>query len=65
VDWRSKPAVRGRHGGMLAASFVLGPCKISTPHLIFFLKKLPHDSRFPQEISEFVKKKVALSNGLH
>ncbi|CAN0900770.1 Protein NRT1/ PTR FAMILY 4.7 [Linum grandiflorum] len=23
VDWRSRPAVRGRHGGMLAASFVL------------------------------------------
>ncbi|XP_058195308.1 protein NRT1/ PTR FAMILY 4.6-like [Rhododendron vialii] len=23
VDWRHKPAVRGRHGGMLAASFVL------------------------------------------
>ncbi|KAI8528475.1 hypothetical protein RHMOL_Rhmol12G0151000 [Rhododendron molle] len=23
VDWRYKPAVRGRHGGMLAASFVL------------------------------------------
>ncbi|KAJ0105900.1 hypothetical protein Patl1_17856 [Pistacia atlantica] len=24
VDWRNKPALRGRHGGMLAASFVLG-----------------------------------------
>ncbi|KAE9454005.1 hypothetical protein C3L33_14081, partial [Rhododendron williamsianum] len=24
ADWRYKPAVRGRHGGMLAASFVLG-----------------------------------------
>ncbi|KAF8390269.1 hypothetical protein HHK36_024794 [Tetracentron sinense] len=23
VDWRSRPALRGRHGGMLAASFVL------------------------------------------
>ncbi|KAG2675656.1 hypothetical protein I3760_12G016000 [Carya illinoinensis] len=23
VDWRNKPALRGRHGGMLAASFVL------------------------------------------
>ncbi|CAL5042185.1 unnamed protein product [Urochloa decumbens] len=23
VDWRSRPATRGRHGGMLAASFVL------------------------------------------
>uniref|UniRef100_A0A0E0IGN1 Major facilitator superfamily (MFS) profile domain-containing protein n=1 Tax=Oryza nivara TaxID=4536 RepID=A0A0E0IGN1_ORYNI len=23
VDWRNRPAVRGRHGGMLAASFVL------------------------------------------
>lgn len=24
VDWRNKPAIKGRHGGMLAASFVLG-----------------------------------------
>ncbi|CAN1321256.1 Protein NRT1/ PTR FAMILY 4.6 [Linum perenne] len=24
VDWRNRPAIRGRHGGMLAASFVLG-----------------------------------------
>jgi hypothetical protein len=24
VDWRNRPATRGRHGGMLAASFVLG-----------------------------------------
>ncbi|XP_034697038.1 protein NRT1/ PTR FAMILY 4.6 [Vitis riparia] len=24
VDWRGRPALRGRHGGMLAASFVLG-----------------------------------------
>jgi len=24
VDWRNRPAHRGRHGGMLAASFVLG-----------------------------------------
>lgn len=23
VDWRNKPAIKGRHGGMLAASFVL------------------------------------------
>ncbi|ESW25846.1 hypothetical protein PHAVU_003G070000 [Phaseolus vulgaris] len=23
VNWRNKPALRGRHGGMLAASFVL------------------------------------------
>ncbi|KAG2612502.1 protein NRT1/ PTR FAMILY 4.6-like isoform X1 [Panicum virgatum] len=23
VDWRNRPAIRGRHGGMLAASFVL------------------------------------------
>ena len=28
VDWRNKPALRGRHGGMLAASFVLGKSKI-------------------------------------
>jgi hypothetical protein len=24
VDWRNRPATKGRHGGMLAASFVLG-----------------------------------------
>ncbi|CAN0925878.1 Protein NRT1/ PTR FAMILY 4.6 [Linum grandiflorum] len=24
VDWRNRPAIRGRHGGMLPASFVLG-----------------------------------------
>jgi hypothetical protein len=24
VDWRNRPAVKGRHGGMVAASFVLG-----------------------------------------
>lgn len=24
VDWRSRPALRSKHGGMLAASFVLG-----------------------------------------
>jgi len=24
VDWRNRPAIKGRHGGMLAASFVLG-----------------------------------------
>ena len=24
VDWKNRPALRGRHGGMLAASFVLG-----------------------------------------
>jgi len=24
ADWRNKAALRGRHGGMLAASFVLG-----------------------------------------
>jgi peptide/histidine transporter 3/4 len=29
VDWRNKPALRGRHGGMLAASFVLGQFQIS------------------------------------
>lgn len=24
ADWRNRAAVKGRHGGMLAASFVLG-----------------------------------------
>lgn len=30
VDWRNKPALRGRHGGMLAASFVLGESFLSS-----------------------------------
>jgi hypothetical protein len=29
VDWRNRPALRGKHGGMLAASFVLGMSQIS------------------------------------
>lgn len=29
VDWRGKPATRLRHGGMLAASFVLGTHSLS------------------------------------
>lgn len=24
VDWRNRPALKGRHGGVLAVSFVLG-----------------------------------------
>lgn len=24
VDWKKRPAIKGHHGGMLAASFVLG-----------------------------------------
>lgn len=30
VDWRNKPAIKGRHGGMLAASFVLGKYCLAT-----------------------------------
>lgn len=29
ADWRNRAAVKGRHGGMLAASFVLGQSQIS------------------------------------
>lgn len=35
VDWKNKPALRGRHGGMLAASFVLG----LSQNLLFFTPK--------------------------
>jgi len=35
VDWNNKPALRARHGGMLAASFVLG----LSQNLLFSLKK--------------------------
>ena len=31
VDWRNRPAVKGRHGGMVAASFVLGKQENSPP----------------------------------
>jgi hypothetical protein len=40
VDWRNKPALRGRHGGMLAASFVLGQFQIS---LFIFLINTNHE----------------------
>ena len=36
VDWRNRPATRGRHGGMGAASFVLGKRSnrpAAAPHL--------------------------------
>ncbi|TQD79730.1 hypothetical protein C1H46_034703 [Malus baccata] len=26
VDWKSQPTIKGRHGGMLASSFVLVMC---------------------------------------
>ena len=28
MDWRKRAAVRGRHGGMIAASFDLGILKV-------------------------------------
>lgn len=37
VDWRNRPAVRGRHGGMLAASFVLGKYTRTSSFLSFLL----------------------------
>jgi hypothetical protein len=39
VDWRNRPATKGRHGGMLAASFVLGkwPDLICLPFEILVL----------------------------
>lgn len=43
VNWRNKPALRGNHGGMLAASFVLGQCKkVSITHSLIFLFKSYH-----------------------
>jgi len=42
VDWRNRPAHRGRHGGMLAASFILGMSQFYLFHqswLILSLRK--------------------------
>lgn len=36
ADWRNKAAVKGRHGGMLAASFTLGQCQNSNSNPPFF-----------------------------
>jgi hypothetical protein len=35
VDWRNRPAAKGRHGGMVAASFVLG--KSTSPSTVHAL----------------------------
>lgn len=37
VDWRRKPALIGKHGGMLAASFVLGNFISSLGCIIFLV----------------------------
>ncbi|CAJ1944027.1 unnamed protein product [Sphenostylis stenocarpa] len=41
VDWRNRPAIKGRHGGMLAASFVLG--KYCPKTLFMFLSFSNHN----------------------
>lgn len=33
VDWRNRPALVGRHGGKVAALFVLGTHFYQNPHL--------------------------------
>ncbi|KAK7329252.1 hypothetical protein VNO77_23405 [Canavalia gladiata] len=51
VDWRNKPALRDRHGGMLAASFVLAveilenlAYLANASNLVLYLKKYMHMS---------------------
>jgi hypothetical protein len=35
VDWRGRPSNPSKHGGMKAATFVLGKCSIADLHLSF------------------------------
>ncbi|XP_021299856.1 protein NRT1/ PTR FAMILY 4.6 [Herrania umbratica] len=49
VDWRNRPALRGRHGGMLAASFVLAAEVLenlaylaNASNLVLYLSKYMH-----------------------
>ncbi|BAT76610.1 hypothetical protein LR48_Vigan01g280100 [Vigna angularis] len=51
VDWRNKPAIKGRHGGMLAASFVLAAEVLenlaylaNASNLVLYLSKFMHFS---------------------
>ncbi|XP_050225990.1 protein NRT1/ PTR FAMILY 4.6 [Mercurialis annua] len=51
VDWKNRPALRGRHGGMLAASFVLGVEVLenlaylaNASNLVLYLSKFMHFS---------------------
>ncbi|KAJ4833164.1 hypothetical protein Tsubulata_042870 [Turnera subulata] len=51
VDWRNRPALRGRHGGMLAASFVLAVEVLenlaylaNASNLVLYLSKFMHFS---------------------
>ncbi|PNY06926.1 nitrate transporter [Trifolium pratense] len=51
VDWRNRPALRGKHGGMLAASFVLVVEVLenlaflaNASNLVLYLKKNMHFS---------------------
>ncbi|KAK7307142.1 hypothetical protein VNO77_39950 [Canavalia gladiata] len=51
VDWKNKPALRGRHGGMLAASFVLAveilenlAYLANASNLVLYLKEYMHMS---------------------
>lgn len=39
VDWRGRPSNPSKHGGMKAATFVLGKCSIAHLHLSFFFYK--------------------------
>ncbi|KAG5111144.1 hypothetical protein JHK82_040367 [Glycine max] len=51
VDWRNRPAIKGRHGGMLAASFVLAAEVLenlaflaNASNLVLYLSKFMHFS---------------------
>ncbi|KAL9325402.1 hypothetical protein ACSQ67_006047 [Phaseolus vulgaris] len=44
VNWRNKPALRGRHGGMLAASFVLANATNMVLYMIQYMHMSPSTS---------------------
>ncbi|KAJ1423593.1 Proton-dependent oligopeptide transporter family [Sesbania bispinosa] len=63
VDWRNKPALRGRHGGMLAASFVLAveilenlAYLANASNLVLYLKQYMHmdPSKSANNVTDFM-----------
>ncbi|KAL2349302.1 hypothetical protein Fmac_003302 [Flemingia macrophylla] len=63
VDWRNKPALRGRHGGMLAASFVLVAEILenlaflaNASNLVLYLKQYMHmsPSKSANNVTDFM-----------
>ncbi|KAK6922071.1 Proton-dependent oligopeptide transporter family [Dillenia turbinata] len=63
VDWRNRPALRGRHGGMLAASFVLAVEVLenlaylaNASNLVLYLSKYMHysPSKSANSVTDFM-----------